>query len=226
VGAIPVEGGPDAHRRKGWPQLVDGWRALVRTPFLLATTTLSLASALVLGALQGLILPVHFTLTAQPGMLGFVLTSFAAGMLVGGGAYAALGTRGRRRSWYATGLIGTGIGYAVVATLFSAGVVFAGAFVVGLSGGLFGALIGVLMIERIPEGMRGRIMGTQNALLTAVSPAGIMIAAVITEFAGVLPAALVFAGIWLLAIVFGLCAPSLRALERRPGDEGAVSGGA
>lgn len=196
-----------------WAQLRDGWRVLFRSPFLLVTTTLSLVSVLVLASLQGLILPVYFTLVGQPGMLGFVLTALAAGMLVGGTIYAAAGGRGRRRGWFVVGLVGSTLGFGIISALPSVWIVFAGAFVVGLSNGLFGSLIGVLMIERIPEQMRGRIMGTQNAIMTAAPSVGIFAAAVLTEYAGVRVAAAVLSAIWLIALVLGLFARSLRTLE-------------
>lgn len=202
----------------GWGQLRDGWRVLFRTPFLLATTSLSLVSVIVLASLQGLILPVYFTLVDQPGALGFVLTAFAAGTLVGGTVYAVAGTRGRRRAWFLAGLIGSTLGFGVIAALPSVWFVFAGAVIVGLSSGLFGSLIGVLMIERIPERMRGRIMGTQNAIMTAAPSVGIVAAAVLTEYAGVNVAAVVLVAVWPIALVLGLSARSLRNLEPGAGE--------
>ena len=215
---------PDAAASSGWVQLRDGWRVLFGNPFLLVTTTLSVISVLVLAALQALILPVYFTGEGQPGMLGFVLTALAAGMLVGATLYALAGTRGRRRGWFLWGMIGTTVGLGVLASLASVWIVFAGAFLVGLASGLFSSLIGVLMIERIPEEMRGRIMGTQNAITTAAPPLGIVAAAVLTEFAGVGVAAAVVTSVWLVALALGVWAPSLRTLEREPaqGDEASV----
>ncbi|MDH6182318.1 MFS family permease [Microbacteriaceae bacterium SG_E_30_P1] len=200
----------------GWSQLRDGWRALFTSRFLVVTTALSLISVVVLAALQGLLLPVYFTLEEQPGMLGFVLTALAGGTLVGGLVYAIAGARGRRRAWFLTGLVGTTVGFGVIAALPSVWVVFAGAFVVGLSSGLFGSLIGVLMIERIPEQMRGRIMGTQNAIMTAAPAIGIVAAAVLTEYAGVGVAALTVTSLWLIALALGLASRSLRNLEPDP----------
>ncbi|ALJ19596.1 MFS transporter [Microbacterium sp. No. 7] len=229
VGTIePADGAAPAEN--GWRQLRAGWRVLFRSPFLVATTALSLASVVVLAALQGLILPVWFTLAGQPGMLGFVLTALAAGMLAGGGIYAVAGGRGGRRPWFLTGLLGSTLGFGVIAALPSVWTVLAGAFVLGLSSGLFGSLLGVLMIERVPERMRGRIMGTQNAMMTAAPPVGIVTAALLTEYAGVHVAALAVTGVWLVALVVGLCAPSLRSLgpetERVGSDGTAVVDGA
>lgn len=197
-----------------WAQLRDGWRVLFSSPFLVATTALTVVSAMVLGPLQALVLPVWFTQVEQPGMLGFVLTALAAGLLVGATSYAVAGTRGRRRTWFLAGLVGTGLGFGIIATLSSVWVVLAGAFVVGLSSGLFGSLMGVLMIERIPEQMRGRVMGTQNSIMIAAPTVGLLAAAVVTEYIGVGTAAVALAGVWLVAVAVGLFARSLRNLER------------
>lgn len=213
VGEIRVEGEEPPPSGFGWEQLREGWRVLFSSSFLVATTTLSLIVVIILASLQALILPVYFTLIDQPGMLGFVLTALAAGTLVGGTIYAGLGTRGQRRVWFLTGLFGSGAGFGIIATLASIWVIFAGAFVLGLASGLFGSLVGVLMIERIPERMRGRIMGTQNAMMTAAPPAGIMLAAVLAEYVRLEVAAVVLCSVWLVAIVIGLAARSLRSLE-------------
>ena len=215
VGVLVADDGSRASTPvgSGWSQLRDGWRALFRSPFLVATTALSLVSVFVLAGLQGLVLPVYFTLVDQPGLLGFVLSALALGMLVGGGAYAFAGTRGPRRAWFVIGMIGTTIGIGLISLLTSVWVVFAGAFVLGAASGLFGSLMGVLMIERIPEQLRGRIMGTQNALTTAAPSVGIMLAAVLTEYASVNAAALVLLGAWGCAFVYGLAARPLRTLE-------------
>lgn len=230
VGTIVAVGGSSAPPAgNAWTQLREGWRMLLRSRFLLVTTLIGLVSTTVLAALQGLILPAYFTLVEQPGMLGFVLTALAAGMLVGSAVYAVAGRRGRRRTWFLAGLIGSTLGFGIVAALSSVWAVFGGAFVVGLSGGLSGALLGVLMIERIPEEMRGRIMGTQNALMTVAPAVGIGAAAVITEYAGVQVAAIALAGVWLIALVLGVFARSLRSLEpqnERTSGGTAVVGGA
>ncbi|NYD66302.1 MFS transporter [Agromyces atrinae] len=212
VGAIAPRG-EGAVATGGWGALREGWRALFRSRFLVVVTALTVASAVALAGLQGLVLPVYFTLEGHPEMLGFVLSALALGMLVGGATYAFAATRLLRRVWLLTGLVGTTIGLAMIAALASVWLVFAGAFVVGLASGLFGALLGVLMIERIPDAVRGRVLGTQNAILTLAAPLGIVVAAVVTEYVGVGAAVLALVAVWVVAAVGGLCARSLRTLE-------------
>lgn len=217
VGALQpsVHPGQDAPAALSvWTQLMAGWRVLFRSNRTLrAVTMLSLAMVAVLTALQGMLLPAHFAVIAQPGLLGFVLTAIAAGTIVGGGLYAVFGARGRRRSWFAVGLIGTVAGIGVVAVLPELPVLFGGAFLFGLSSGLFGSLIGVLMLEGIPEQMRGRIMGTQNSLMMLAAPIGMVAVALVGEQFGLRMAGTVAAAVWLVAAVLALIAPALRTLE-------------
>ena len=202
-----------------WSELRAGWRMLFSNRFLLTSTALSVISVMVLAPLQGLVLPVHFTAIEEPGMLGFVISALAAGMLLGSVLYAAAGTRGRRRVWFVTGLLGTGVGFGVIGALGPVWTILAGAGIVGLASGLFGGLIGVLMIERIPEDMRGRVMGTQNSLMMLATPAGLVVVALLTEYGSARFAALALACLWLGTIAIGLFAKSLRTLEAPVGTD-------
>ncbi|MEU4405145.1 MFS transporter [Streptosporangium sp. NPDC023963] len=214
VGVIPAGTGPVSPPASGWGLLKEGWRVLFRRDrFLLAVTMLNLVLITVIVSLQGIVLPAHFTLIGSPETLGFVLTAIAAGTLVGGGLYAALATRGSRRVWFVTGLLGSAVGIGVISALPPVWTVFAGAFVLGLSSGLLGGLLGVLMIERIPEDLRGRIMGTQNSLMTIAGPVGILAAALIGHFGGLAAAGATMGVVWLVTVLAALRAPALRSLE-------------
>jgi MFS family permease len=197
-----------------WGQLRQGWRVLLRTnPFLRAVTLLNLVLIAVVASLQGILLPAHFTLINEPALLGFVLTFLALGTLVGAGIYALLAGRGRRRPWFVIGLLGTVAGMTAIAILPPSAVLFAGAFVLGLSSGLFSSLLGVLMLEAIPERMRGRIMGTQNSLMMLAAPAGMVLVAVVGDRFSLGTAGILLAVLWAVAAVIALIAPALRNLE-------------
>lgn len=215
VGALPpTRDAADAEpMRNGWTQLREGWGLLLGSRFLLVTTLLGTVSVTVFAAMQGLLLPLYFTGIGQPGMLGFVLTAMAAGMLLSAAVYAVVGSRGGRRAWFIAGAVGLAIGFAVLASLASVWVVLVGGFVVGLASGVFSSLMGVLMIERIPERLRGRILGTQNAVSTTAPAVGVMGAAVLSELADVRVAAIATAAMWIIALVAALFARSLRNLD-------------
>lgn len=203
-----------------WQQLRTGWHALASSRFLVAVTSITLIAVTVLAALQALVLPVYFVVIEQPGLLGFVLTALAAGMLVGAGVFAALGTRTSRRLWFVIGLVGTTAGFALIAWLPSPAVVFVGAAVLGAASGVLNSVLGVLLIERIPELLRGRVLSSQNAIMTLAAPAGIMAAALLVEFASLALASALIAALWLIALVVGLGSRSLRTLEpMTPGED-------
>ncbi|WP_313407485.1 MFS transporter [Aeromicrobium sp.] len=196
-----------------WNEFVEGWRLLTRTRLVAVVTGLSLLSVMTLSAFQALILPVHFTLIDQPGRLGFVLTSIAAGLLTGSALYVAFTHRLTRRVWLVTGLLVSSLGFLVIGLLPTTWLLLTGGFVLGLGSGLCGALLGLLTISAVPESALGRVMGTQNALMTAAAPAAILLAAVVIEQVSLTVAALGFVALWVLTSVVAVADPALRDLD-------------
>ena len=194
--------------------LGEGWSLLfLRSPFLLSVTLLSLVLASCLASLQGLLLPVHFTLTGDEGQLGLVLSSLAVGMLVGSAVYAAVGTKLPRRVWLVAGLAGSAAGLLLIGSLPSVWLVLGGAAMVGTFGGMVSTVLGVLMTERIPEQLRGRVTGTQNALLTVAPSLGILGAGVMVDQVSLEAAGLAIGGLWAVAVIVALFVPPLRDLS-------------
>nr|WP_227466792.1 MFS transporter [Nocardioides lijunqiniae] len=213
--ATPVGSSPRAavaHLREGWSLLFR------RSPFLLSTTLVSLLLAVVLTAIQGLILPVHFIRLGQEGRLGMVLSALALGLLLGAGLYAAIGDHLTRRRWFAAGMVGSVGGVALVSALPATAPMLAGAVTLGVSIGVVGTVTGVLMTERIPDHLRGRVTGTQNAVMTAAPSLGVLGAAVMVERVSLGTAGAVVAGVWALTAALALVAPPLRDLEPAPTD--------
>ncbi|SEB60294.1 Sugar transporter [Nocardioides exalbidus] len=210
IGASPAGSSP----RAVLAHLAEGWSLLfLCSPFLLTVTVLTLVLASCLAAVQGLLLPVHFTITGDEGRLGLVLSSLAVGMLVGAGVYAAVGTRLSRRVWLVVGLLGSAAGLLVIGSLPAVWLVFGGAAIVGTFGGMVSTVLGVLMTERIPEQLRGRVTGTQNALLTVAPSLGILATAVLVDQVSLEAAGLAIGGLWAVVAVAALFLPSLRDLS-------------
>ncbi|RZS59694.1 MFS transporter [Microcella alkaliphila] len=207
--------------RSPWRDLSEGWRTLARDRFLVTVTVFSVIVAMVLAAYQGLILPVYVTIQDQAGMLGLILSALAGGILLGAGLFAAVGTPGHRRAWFMGGLLLATAGFFAMASLPSVLIVIGAAALVGAGGGILNTIIGVVLIERIPESMRGRILSTQNAALTVAAPAGIMAAALLVEYATLEIASWSIASLWLIALAVSLVSRSLRSLNSStpPADE-------
>jgi MFS family permease len=206
---------PTESHRSRRQSLTDMWAGMAwltrRSPLILSVTLVNLALATVFVALQGLILPVHFTLLGQEGRLGLVLTCLAAGMLAGAGTYAVASARLRRRTWLTISLCGSLIGVGLIGALPAVGWILIGAAVLGVFGGVLGALFGVVMIETIPDELRGRVMSAQNALITLTPAVGILGAGVLVEYVSLAAAGAVAAGTWFAAV---LAAVALRPLRR------------
>lgn len=199
-----------------WTQLSAGAAALRSSRFLTGTVTLTVGLAVALGGLQGLVLPLYFSVISRPDLLGFVLTALALGMFVGTTTFAAIGTRMSRKFWMTSALTGTTIGFGLMATLISPVWVFAGAAILGLANSALGAVLGVLQAERIPDGIRGRVLSLQNACLQVAAPAGIGLAGAIAEFGSPVAAGITVFVIWLTVAAALVASRALADLEPVP----------
>lgn len=96
-----VDAAPTAPKKAGMlaaakSVLVDGLSALFATDSLLrASTLLSFGITMVMGSLQGIVLPAYFTQLGQPEAVGYVVSAMGAGLLVGSTAYTALALTAR-----------------------------------------------------------------------------------------------------------------------------------
>ena len=185
---------------------------IARTPLLRALILLMLALAVVLAALQGMVIPVHFAFQGEASMVGFVLSAVAVGLLLGGGLFAVLGERIPRAVWLVVGIVVIAVGLVVLGTLGPVWMTFTGAAIVGLGGGSMNAVVGLTFVETVEERRRGAVLGAQNALLTLVPAVGIGGAALLIETGSLDLAAMVLAGVWILAVIASLLSPHLRRL--------------
>lgn len=197
-----------------WQQLTGGVAVLRRSRFLVGTVVLIVGLAAVVGGLQGLVLPLHFTTIDRPEMLGLALTVLSLGMLAGALAFTVVGRRLSRRVWLGAGLAALTAGFAGISTLASLPVIFAAAAVVGLGNAALGGVIGVLQIERTPDRARGRVLALQNTALQLAAPLGIAGAGVVAEAATPVAAGFSVTAVWVLALVVLLAIGSFRGLGR------------
>ncbi|GMA33034.1 MFS transporter [Litorihabitans aurantiacus] len=196
-----------------WQQITGGVAVLRRSRLLVATIVLILGLATVLAGMQGLVLPVHFTVLARPELLGLVLTALALGMLVGAALYSGLARRLSQGAWLGAGALLVTAGFVAVSTLASLPVVFAGAAVVGLGNAMLGAVLGVLQVRHTPDAARGRVLALQNSALLVAAPLGIAGAGVLAGVASASVAAFALTGVWVLALAVVLAS---RSLQNRP----------
>lgn len=193
--------------------LSDGMRILFRGDVLLrASMALSFGIVMIMGSFQGLVLPVHFTASGSPELLGFVLSAMSAGMLVSSLAYSVLAHRLRRRTWFALSLLGMAAGIAVMGLLPAFPLMVGAAVLVGLFAGPASALLGFFVFDRIPAENRGAALGTQNSLMLVAAPLAVFATSAVVEGLGQGAAGAVLGVLWVAVTLWALCTPSLRDL--------------
>jgi MFS family permease len=201
---IPGSGRPAAEAREAgfwgatWTGLAFLWRDRV-------LRSVAVLAALLIGLwlpVEGVILPVYFQERGAPGQLGVVLMALSGGAVLGALAYAAVGTRFRRRTAYVGSMVGTSL--AVVGMAFLPPLV--GLLVFGFAAGaLYGPInpiINIAMQERTPNALRGRVVGLITSVSYAAGPAGYLLAGPLINAVGLQAAFLLFAG-GLVAVAIG-----------------------
>lgn len=197
---------------QGMSSVFNGLKILLRSPLLRGMLLLAITLGVVLAAIQGMVIPVHFAFQNEPQFVGFVLSSLAAGLLVGGGLFAALASRIPRRVWFVAGIAILAVGLGGLAFLGPVWTIFASAAVAGLGGGAMNAVVGLTFVENVDESQRGRVLGAQNALLTLAPALGIGGGAVLIDAGSLHLATTVFVAVWVAVCLGSLFNPRIRRL--------------
>ncbi|WP_261165067.1 MFS transporter [Microbacterium sp. Marseille-Q6965] len=209
VGARGERSGP---RETLAAQLLGGLQVLRRNRTVLALTVLSCGSIAVVGPLQALLLPMWFSAADAPGFLGLTLSALALGTICGSLAYGAAAARLSRRGAYLICLAVITVGMLMLSTLHSPVVLMAAMFVCGFGSGLLAPIVPVVVAHQVPDSLRGRVFGIQNALVMIVHPVAIGGAALLTEV-GPATAFLGVAGVWVLVAAYGVLVPGMKNLD-------------
>lgn len=217
---LGIPSGATAHQRdrdaapatQGVRGLLHGVTVLLRSPLLRTMLLLAVTLGVVLAAMQGMVIPVHFAFQNEPQFVGFVLSSLAAGLLVGGGLFAGLANRIPRRVWFISGMATLAVGLGGLAVLGPVWSIFAAAAVAGIGGGAMNAVVGLTFVENVDENQRGRVLGAQNAILTLTPALGIGGGAVLIESGSLHLATTVFVTLWVIVALASLLSPRIRRL--------------
>lgn len=199
--------------RAAWESTKKGAKVLLGgNPLLRTSIVFTVLIVMVMGGYQGLVLPVHFTETGQPELLGYVLSAMSVGVMVGSIVYAQFATKLARRTWYVLSLAGMAVGMGIMALLPEYWLLLAGAVVLGFCSGPFSALLGFKVLDLVPDEARGAAFGTQNSFLLVAAPASVFFSSVLVTALGVGMASLVVAVGWAAFTVYALVAKAMRDL--------------
>jgi MFS family permease len=215
---VPGAGRPAVHERVDgfWSATKEGLVFLWGDPVL---RSVSLLTALLVGfwlPIEGVLLPVYFQQQQEPGHLGVVLMSLSAGGVLGSLAYAAAGTRVRRRPAFVGALLVTSsavVGMAFLPPLLG---LLAFGFAAGAAYGPINPIVNVAMQERTPVRLRGRILGLSTSVAYAAGPAGYLLVGPMIEQVGLRSAFLLLAGGLGVVALGSIWIGSLEGLDDAP----------
>jgi MFS family permease len=215
---VPGAGRPALHQRLTgfWPATREGLVFLWREPVL---RSVSLLSALVVGfwlPIEGVLLPVYFQGKQEPGHLGAVLMSLSAGGVLGALAYAAWGTRVRRRSALIGALLGTAVAIIGMAFLPPLSALLVFGFLAGATYGPINPIGNVALQERTPDRLRGRVLGLSTSIAYAAGPAGYLLVGPLIGRIGLRSTFLLLAGGLLVVAVGSIGVKGFRELDAPP----------
>lgn len=131
------------------------------------------------------IIPVHLLSIGRSALdVGIFEAMFGGGAVLGALMYVFVGTRVAARRLLIGSLFGVGGAFVGLALLPPFGVLLVAGLGVGVAGGVVSPLSNTLLQQRIPDEMRGRVLGVVNGVALVASPIGFLLAGVLTEFVG------------------------------------------
>lgn len=176
---------------------------------------LNAGSSLLVAPLLAVLLPAHFQGLGQPGRLGFTLSAFAVGTIIGGVLYSTLLKRARLVAWV-LGNVFFLASFVVLAPLQGFWLPALAMLLAGIGQGFQGPIITVLFTEHVPDRLRGRLFGLLTSVSSVVAPLGLGLSALILTSRSLEFLSWTLAITWAPMAVAACLAPSLRAWLATP----------
>lgn len=211
---LPVDpagtGSREPFRRSAWT----GLRLVATDPVLRATAVLGTVALAFLAPLT-LVLTAHLAPRDQPGTLGLVTAALAVGAVIGALGYGAVADRLSRRTGLIAGLAGTTLGLAALALLPGPLGLTVLAGLTGFAVGPLNPIAAVVLQDRTPAVLRGRVISTVWSLSLLASPLGLLGAGLLLEASSPAVTLLVIAAGLAVTTAYAALTPGLRHIERR-----------
>jgi MFS family permease len=148
--------------------------------------------------------------------LGAILGAGGAGSMIGAIAFAKTGNRLPRRALFAVCFMAVVVKYPALAVFPSQIVVIGAAFVAGIASGPLNPLLDTVMYERIPLGLRGRVLSALRGVSWMAMPLGVLTAGVALDRLSLRTNTIVIGGAYFAATASIWLSRSMREMERRP----------
>ncbi|MEU4078606.1 MFS transporter [Streptomyces venezuelae] len=213
--AEPVRGAPPLSPAAYRADLREGYSFLLRTPLLLGINVAVMTTNGLAQSWNAVLLPLHARESlGGSASLGLLVAVSGGSALVGALLYGAVGHRFPRRPVFAAGFLLTGAPVYVTAAFTDTTVPLLVVMAVGgLGAGVLNPILSTVFYETVPEGLRSRVGGASTASVLITTPLGGLAAGFLVERAGLTPALLTVAAVYLLASLSPLVLPSWRSME-------------
>ena len=214
---VPSVAGVDRNEQKNYVRELREGLAFLRQDRTLATligvvTVTNLLDSVSVVALPVLALRVYGSSLS----LGLMMGVLGAGAVVGALAFSAFGHRLSRRLVFCWGFLGVTVWYPAAAAFPRLGVLLAALAFAGIAAGPINPVIGTVFYERVPDGMRGRVLGLTQATAWIAMPIGVLVAGPAIELLGLRATLLIVGGIYFGVTLAVMFLRALRDLDRQP----------
>jgi MFS family permease len=212
VGDRPKESAPQAYIQ----EVLDGLRFVKGQAVIFAMLLILMITNFRDAAFSGVLLPVYAKrVFDDPLSLGILIAFWGGGAVLGGVIFGVIGHRLPRQAAF--------IGSFVLASLYSWSfalflpfpVVLVAIAVSGIGAGPLNPIIDTVIFERVPAGIRGRVLGTIMASAWVTMPLGVLIGGLVTEWAGLQPVLFALGATYLATTLSMIFVPALRELSHR-----------
>ena len=202
-----------------WSGIVEGISFVWNNKVLRALAFVDLTVTGLYMPMESVLFPKYFTDRNEPAHLGWVLMALSVGGLIGALSYAVLSKYMRKRTTMLVAVLTLGVAMTVIAFLPPLPLILGLCVIVGLVYGPIAPIYNYVMQTRAPAHLRGRVVGVMGSLAYAAGPLGLILAGPLADSAGLQTT---FLALSLPMLVIGIVAvflPSLRELDRTPGQD-------
>ena len=186
------------------------WREILHIPAIRLFAIITLVTQILVSPFIMVLLPAHFESINNSTALGFALSSYAIGMIVGGTIIAQVGTSRRRLIW-AIAMGFNGLAFIGIAWLSLTPIVIAGMLTAGIAGGMMQPIVTVIVTETIPTSRRGRAFSLFTAVGSLTGPIGLAATTVALGLTSVYRVAMV-CGLTGVVVMVGAAIAGVRVL--------------
>ncbi|MFJ7126292.1 MFS transporter [Streptomyces sp. NPDC098101] len=216
--AEPVRDGPRLSPARYRADLREGYAFLFRARLLLGITVMVMVTNGLSQSWSSVLLPVHARENlGGPATQGLLVAAFGGCALAGALLYGAVGERLPRRAVFTAGfLVGGAPPYVVAALTDTTAPLLVTLAAAGFGVGVLNPILSTVMYERVPEGLRSRVMGASTAGVLLTTPLGGLAAGLLVERIGLTATLLGVGSLYFLTTLSPLAFPAWREMDAKP----------